>query len=282
MNSLNAFPWYGGKTAHLDFIIPFVNNTPHVHYVEPFGGSAAVLLNKAPSPVETYNDLYSEVVNFFRVLREDRDNLIRLLDLTPYSREEFALACSVDQSESPLERARKFYIRARQVRTGLATQASSGRWSYTKNDSRKGKSLSVSRWLTGVESLHNVCMRLKDVQIENLDAKDVIERYDDSNVLFYLDPPYLLDVRSGCKGYKHEMTEDEHLNLLGMIRSIKGKALLSGYESELYCKELKGWRVLKDDLKKSPNTRKGDGTADLRQEVIWANYQPCVSQVFEV
>ena len=91
MGKLIAFGWYGGKYSHLDWLLPLLPDAQH--YCEPFGGSAAVLINRAPSPVETYNDLDGEVVNFFRVLREQKDALIEQIGLTPFSREEFELAC---------------------------------------------------------------------------------------------------------------------------------------------------------------------------------------------
>src|SRR5437660_9239549 len=86
-NKLIAFGWYGGKFSHLQWLLPLL--PPAHHYCEPFGGSAAVLLNRAPSPVETYNDLDGEVVNFFRVLRDDAERVMRAIALTPFSREEF-------------------------------------------------------------------------------------------------------------------------------------------------------------------------------------------------
>lgn len=127
MGKLIAFGWYGGKFSHLDWLLPLLPET--IHYCEPFGGSAAVLLNRKPSPVETYNDVYGDVVLFFRVLREQPDELIRAIGLTPFSREELEIACSEPSSAlSDIERARRFFVRARQVRTGLAQTASVGRW----------------------------------------------------------------------------------------------------------------------------------------------------------
>ena len=55
-----AFGWYGGKFFGL------AAGCCRTHYCEPFAGSGAVLLNRPPAPVETYNDLDGEVVNFFR------------------------------------------------------------------------------------------------------------------------------------------------------------------------------------------------------------------------
>jgi hypothetical protein len=103
-----AFGWYGGKFNHLNWLLPLLPYTHH--YCEPFGGSAAVLLNRQPSPVETYNDIDGEVVNFFRVLRDQTDELMKTIALTPFSRKEFALAVSRPAKDLPdLERARLIF-----------------------------------------------------------------------------------------------------------------------------------------------------------------------------
>jgi len=81
---LIAFGWYGGKYSHLDWLLPLLPACHH--YVEPFAGSAAVLLNREPSPVETYNDIDGEVTNFFRVLRDRKEKLVEQIGLTPFSR----------------------------------------------------------------------------------------------------------------------------------------------------------------------------------------------------
>ncbi|MEH2001668.1 MAG: DNA adenine methylase [Nostoc sp.] len=91
-NKLIAFGWYGGKFSHLDWLLPLLPDAQH--YCEPFGGSAAVLLNRHPSPLETYNDFDGELVNFFRVLREQKESLIEAIGLTLFSREEFEIAIS--------------------------------------------------------------------------------------------------------------------------------------------------------------------------------------------
>ena len=118
---LIPFGWYGGKFSHLDWLRPLLPDCHH--YCEPFAGSGAILLNREPAPVETFNDLDGEVVNFFRVLREEKDRLIEAIGLTPFAREEFAKACEISPDLSALERARRFYVRARQVRTGLAQRS---------------------------------------------------------------------------------------------------------------------------------------------------------------
>lgn len=109
-SKLIAFGWYGGKFSHLDWLLPLLPKCHH--YCEPFAGSAAVLLNREPSAVETYNDLDGEVCNFFRVLREQKERLTEVIGLTPFSREEFATACELDPNVTDLERARHLVPRA--------------------------------------------------------------------------------------------------------------------------------------------------------------------------
>ena len=270
-NQISAFSWYGGKTYHLDWLLPIINEIPHKTYVESFGGSAAVLLNKIPSEIEVYNDVYSEVVNFFKVLRTNSEELIRLLELTPYSREEFALACDIKKDLPDIEKARLFFIRARQVRNGLATKATPGRWSYTKKDSRRDIALPVNQWLGGIDGLQEIFNRIKLIQIENLDALDVIERYDTEQTLHYVDPPYLMNTRTGGENYSHEFSEEEHLNLLKLLKSLKGKVVISGYINEMYSSLLKDWKEYRRIFCCS-NSTLNDGKKQLRQEVIWTNF----------
>ena len=228
-----AFGWYGGKFSHLNWLLPLLPECHH--YCEPFGGSAAVLINRAPSPVETYNDMDGEVVNFFRVLRDQQDELVEKIALTPFSREEFFLA--VEKNGAPpvsdLERARLFYIRARQARTGLAQTASLGRWANCKNTSRAGMSGVVSRWLGGVEDLPQIAMRLLRVQIENRPAIEVIKLYDDEQALIYCDPPYPHDARGDNKAYGYEMSDEEHRELASILSACRGSVAVSGYRCSL-------------------------------------------------
>ncbi len=263
-----AFGWYGGKYSHLDWLLPLLPDCHH--YCEPFAGSAAVLLNRPPSPVETYNDLDGEVANFFRVLRDHKADLIEKIALTPFSREEFGAACEYDAGLGPVERARRFYVRARQVRTGLAQTASLGRWANCKNTSRAGMSGVVSRWLGGVEALPEIADRLLRVQIENRPALDVIRLYDSPGTLFYCDPPYIHDTRGDAKAYGHEMTDRQHGDLATALNAAVGLVAVSNYDCRLM-RELypaPKWRV-----HVSPE-RTIHSTKDTRTERLWTNFGP--------
>jgi len=260
-----VFGWYGGKFSHLDWLLPLLPKCHH--YCEPFSGSAAVLLNREPSPVETYNDIDGDVVNFFRVLRERKDELIRAIALTPFSREEFYLAIHANVKPLPeLERARRFFVRARQARTGLAQTATLGRWANCKNTSRAGMSGVVSRWLGSVEDLPDIALRLLRVQIENRPAVEVIQLYDSPGTLFYCDPPYLHSTRGDSKAYGFEMDEDEHRHLAEILRNCKGKVALSGYRCELMDVLYAGWQRYDAPPKQCHSIKK------MRQEALWMNY----------
>lgn len=260
-----AFGWYGGKFSHLEWLLPLLPECHH--FCEPFAGSGAVLLNREPSPVETYNDLDGEVVNFFRILRDYRDDLVQAIMLTPFSREEFHIACQpTPAGASNLERARRFFVRARQVRTGLAQTASLGRWANCKNTSRAGMSGVVSRWLGSVEQLPQIAERLLRVQIENRPAIEVIELYDSEQALFYCDPPYVHDSRGDAKAYGYEMSDADHRSLAATLGRIKGRAAVSGYHSALYDELYADWYCHEAPAKRCHSVKKD------RQEVLWTNY----------
>lgn len=262
---LIVFGWYGGKFSHLDWLLPLLPEAHH--YCEPFAGSAAVLLNRSPAPVETYNDIDGEAVNFFKVLRDSAEELKRVISLTPFSREEFYRAVSGStRGLSELERARRFYIRARQARTGLAQTASLGRWANCKNTSRAGMSGVVSRWLGGVDALEEIAERLLRVQIENRPASHVIHLYDSPKTLFYCDPPYLHETRGDSKAYRFEMEEEQHIELARSLKRCKGKVAISGYRCKLMDELYRGWRRFDATLKHCHSIKKP------RQECLWMNY----------
>lgn len=265
---LIAFGWYGGKYSHLEWLLPLLPECHH--FCEPFAGSAAVLINRSPSPVETYNDIDGEVVNFFKVLRDQHEDLVRLIGLTPFSREEFATACIIDHSLTPIERARRFYVLARQVRTGLAQKASLGRWANCKNTSRAGMSGVISRWLGGVTALPQIAERLLRVQIENRPATDVIRLYDAKSTLFYCDPPYIHDTRGDSNAYGYEMADSEHRDLATVLTKVKAKVAISNYDCDLMNELYSAPKWFKTvGPNKTIHSTKGN-----RREVLWTNYNP--------
>lgn len=100
--------YHGGKVRIAGKIVGIF--PAHNCYVEPFGGGAAVLLAKQRCKLEIYNDLDGEVVNLFRTIREDAEELARAVSLTPWARDEQEL--SYRPTENPVERARRFLVRS--------------------------------------------------------------------------------------------------------------------------------------------------------------------------
>ena len=222
----------------------------------------SVLLRKVPSKIEVYNDINNDVVNFFKILRERTDELIASLELTPYSRLEFAI--SQQTSEDELERARRFFIWSWQGR-GRAGVKEPGGWRFMSRNTR-GRT-PVDDW-NNINHLFSIAERLKMIQIEHDDAFKVIKRFDGPDTLFYIDPPYLAHTRSnrwGTSAYKYEMDNEQHRELAELLNSAKGKVIVSGYPSELYNELYKGW----EQVDKSGQVDRGKRGGRERIERLW-------------
>lgn len=270
---LIAFGWYGGKYSKLDFILPLLPKCKH--YVEPFGGSGAVLLNREKSPVETYNDIDGEIVNFFRMMREKPNDLIKAIELTPYSREEYMISIyGPHDGIDNLERARRFFVIVNMTHFKIYGKATLGQWSYTINHDGSP----TYSWQNSKFRLNNIIDRLKYVQIENRPAVDVIKKYDTANTLFYLDPPYLLQTRTGGNGYKYEMDNDEYEKFFEAVNSTVGMVAISGYDHPIMDKYLPSpkWFKIFDKPRLSSSTKPTGSKSDMkfRTEVLWTNYDP--------
>lgn len=251
--------YHGGKWRIAPWITSFF--PPHRVYVELFGGGGSVLLRKGRSHEEIYNDLDSNIVNLFRVVRDNGAELKRQLALTPFSREEFNLA--FEYTGIPLEAARRTVIRAFMGRaTNAATGELRGKPStgFRANTYKCGKPASRV-WSSYTDAMDAVIERLQGVVIENRDALEVIEQHDSSQTLFYADPPYLLSTRDAGADYRYEMTEEDHAKLSAKLNVAKGMAIVSGYDSDLYTELYKDWR-------QSKHNDRTDAQVE-RTEVLW-------------
>lgn len=228
-----ALRYFGGKWQNANRIIAHFPS--HRIYVEPFCGAASVLLRKPRSYSEVINDLDRDIVNLFRVLR-DQNSASRLGDalrLTPFSRVEFEE--SFGHTDDPIESARRVVCRSYMgFGGGAVSRKSTG---FRGNTTRRGSTPAhdFASWADFIESFTS---RLSGVVIESRPALEILESYDDSETLFYLDPPYPLNVRDKRTRYHHEMTDDDHRELASIARSVKGKVIISGYACDLYDVEL--------------------------------------------
>jgi len=227
----------------------------HRIYVEPFGGGASVLLRKPRSRAEVYNDLDGEIVNLFRVARDRGDDLRRALELTPFAREEFV--ASYEPSEDPLEQARRTVVRAFM---GFGSNSHNRATGFRSNSNRSGTTPAMD-WRHYPGEFGAIIERLQGVVIENREALEVIQIHDSPATLHYVDPPYLPETRDAGADYRFEMDEAGHVRLAGVLRSLDGAVVVSGYPSRLYDDLYAGWT-------RAERRALADGAAP-RTEVLW-------------
>lgn len=266
MNTITrpALRYHGGKFRLAAWVMKFF--PPHRIYTESFGGAAGVLLQKPRSHGEVYNDLDGDVVSFFRCLQspELRDRLVQACTFTPYARAEFELAWL--PTDDLVERARRVCIRAQMgFGSAGATKGSTG----LRTDTMRKYSTAQMDWAAYPPVLLDVAARFQAVLIENRPAIDVMQQHDSDETLHFVDPPYVHSTRqmrnsSGC--YRHEMTDDDHTELLEVLGNLRGMVVLSGYASDMYADVLQGWQIHSTSARMSA----GRGTG-VRTEVVWLN-----------
>jgi DNA adenine methylase len=229
--------WYGGKALLAWRIVDLM--PPHLHYVEPYAGGLAVLLERDPDDPrlwmpghkgvsEVVNDFDGELMNFWRVLQDPAtfEAVRRRADAIPVSEKEWREArdrLAWWPEADPVDRAVWFWVYNRRKRTRCRMDGN------------------VCEWLVAVDGLPAVHARLRRVLILNRPALDVIRREDGPDTLFYCAPPYLDESRATTAPYTHEMTEEDHRRLLDVLLSVKGMVMLSGYGSSLYASALADW-----------------------------------------
>ncbi len=258
MKAILKYP--GSKWGLAKWIISFFPE--HHSYLEPFFGSGAVLFHKSRSHIETVNDLDGAVVNLFACIRTDPERLARNIYYTPYSRQVYNSAFDAEIPADPFQWAAQFYIKLNQGH-GFRTSGEKVGW---KNDVQgRERAYAAMEWSVLPERIMQAAERLRGVQIENMDAVELIGRFNYKNVLIYCDPPYVLKTRHG-KQYRCEMDDSQHERLLDALEAHKGPVILSGYDSPLYSRRLRGWKRAEAVSYSQVGSKK--------KEVLWMNFEP--------
>lgn len=218
----------GNKTKSLKHILPVLPYRGA--YIEPFGGSAAVLLARTPEPLEVYNDRYGGICCFFRVIRDRSEELMERLDLTVHSREEFEWSKATwEACDDEVERAARWYY--------SMYYSFSGKGEFFGRNT-KPQNPYAGKLRNRIPEFPALSERLRHTQIENLDWRDIFNDYDQPNAVFYLDPPYY---EARDPRYRSIMSPADHRAMLTRIFDLSGFVALSGYANALYDHEMFKW-----------------------------------------
>lgn len=263
MKAIIKYP--GSKWSIAEWIISFFPK--HHSYLEPFFGSGAVLFNKPRSHIETVNDLDGNVVNLFGWIKNDPEKLAHEIYYTPYSRQAYEDSYAAVPGSS-LEQAVNFCIR---LNMGHGFRTAGGMVGWKNDIQGRERAYAAGDWRSLPGRILEAAERLRGVQIENRPAVEVMGRFNHKNVLVYLDPPYMPEVRHG-KQYRHEMySEESHVELLDAALRHKGPVLISGYDTELYNAILEGWH------KEGAFSRTQAG--QKKREILWMNFEQSGKQM---
>jgi DNA adenine methylase len=267
--------WHGGKSPLTSWILSAM--PPHLHYVEPFAGGLHVLLAKNPIDVsEVANDLDGLLMNFWRVLQDEAlfARFRRRVQAVPFAEPAWLeaqsrlSACTGEPADAgeTVDRAVWLFILCRQSLAGRMDDFAP----LSRNRTRRGMNEQASAWITAVDGLPAVHERLRRVVLFCEPAVDVIRREDGPDTLFYCDPPYVHETRTARGVYgAYEMTDDDHRELLDLLRACEGKAMVSGYPNALYDEALGGWtrheRLVANHAAAGASKRR-------MTEVLWCNW----------
>lgn len=253
------FNYFGSKyflARKLLCLIP-----PHHTYVEPFCGSAAMFFAKPPSKVEILNDINHSIITLFSILRDPAklESLCKLITFTPYSREEYESAQNYRSEDDDIVRTWKFLV--------VSNMGFAGKQRYKtgwKTGYQEYRTISV--WNRIPERLTIAAKRLKNAQIDNRPGIDVIKRADHKGSFFFIDPPYpyySFNTPKHC--YDFTMTNENHFELVNVLKSVTGAVMITMYKNEIYDKlldfEYHSVNITNKDLQKNDKT-----------ETIYMNY----------
>ena len=256
-----AITYYGGKLSLIHKIKPLIPK--YTSYIEPYFGGGSLFFSLPKAESEIINDTNDAVINFYKVLKHNFDELKTKVDATLYSRATYKVAMTMYKAPhlfDDVQRAHSFW-----VLTALGFSSTIGSFSYDKDSSKartfRNKRLRFSKELS---------TRLETTQIENTDALKVIKSRDTKDCFIFCDPPYLSGADQGhYKGY----SEQEYINLLDTLENVTGKFLLTTYDSELLTEYVKRNNWFQIKIEKPLTAYKSDGGKRRKKlEVFTANY----------
>ena len=261
----SAIKYHGGKYYLRHQLLSLM--PPHVMYIEPFAGGAQFFFFKPPSFYEVLSDVNAALINMWTIIRDEPEKLLSILRPMPYAESSFVWATAEEKTD-PAVKAAQTFIKYRQSIGGRGKS-----WARpSKSRLRRGKPDNISAWESALDLIAPNSKRLKDVEIVCSNALDLIPKFGANN-LIYLDPPYLPSTRAAAKVYDHEMTLEDHKNLLDVILKSPAQIMISGYDNDLYNEKLKDWKYL--DINISNHAAGGKKKREMRER-IWHSSGVCL------
>ncbi len=261
-----GFTYYGGKKRMADWIIlQLPDNYEKMHYAEIFFGGGAVFFKKKQSILESINDLDESVYNLYKQLKDNPEEMKRRMDLTLYHETELknsVKAVKNPEGVSPIDLAvHRFNI----LYLGFSSS-----FSFGFASSAEIKNPNISNRKNAISKIPEITKRLKDVQIFSRDAKKMIKNIDSKETIFYLDPPY---PEARQDGYLKKFSNEEFIELLEILKNIKGKFILSFYMRDWMEEHLqKNWIIKTREIRLLSTNERLVGQ-QIREETIARNYE---------
>lgn len=277
MTGISACPYIGGKTrsAHGRWVrsmLPYRQG-----YAELYAGMAGCLLNRRPSRYETLNDLDDRIVDWWQAVRDHQPELSALLDDTPVAESEY-LRCLDHINDREWLKRTPLLERARAVTVVLCQSMrptlTSGRTNWNHRASRRsgGQHHSRDQEIRLARNLPKIADRLRSVILQCRPAVELIERYASiPSFVVYLDPPYAAGVT-----WRHYAADDRDdtawSDVVEILADAEAAVLISGYGDDWDpLLQHRGWQ--RHQLRTNYFGTGGTNDPDVRDEVVWANYQ---------
>lgn len=249
------FPWIGGKRRLAKQLLPLFPD--HTCYVEPFAGGAALFFLKHPSKAEVLNDWNSEIVNLYRVVQNHLEEFVRQFKWALTSREMFEWEQMKEvETLTDIQQAARFFYLQKLCFGGKVESRTFG------TSTTGGARLNLCRIEEDLSAAH---LRLARVQIEHLDWRECVQRYDRPHSFFYLDPPYW-----ETEGYSVEFPLEQYCLIAEAASTLQGKMMISVNDHPAMRKVFKGLQISRTEL--SYTVGGGGKATEPRGELIIKNW----------
>jgi DNA adenine methylase len=207
----------GNKYRLLDWILPKLPKMPR--YIEPFGGTAAVLLNRAPADFEIYNDFEPHWGDLIRLIQNDVELITEYIDWCPYARAEYESA-QRGSAYGKVARAAAWYLRH------TVSYGARGNW-FQQGAEAAPK---VQSYRRDYEIWPTLQKRLQGIGVFSVSYDQLFRDHDTEDTLWYCDPPYL-----GTQGfYQKDFGPSDHHQFLNKVQQLKGHVVVSHFAHPLY------------------------------------------------